>query len=726
MTFVRQQTTRLHCVVFETIQLYNETANVIIICRIGGASMQEIHDPNEIQNAITCNLLDQYYFDELRANSLLLKRYDALLIALTPGFGTLLSDLFYLLYKIEPVLNAKITPGRSVVSALMDTYTLKKLRGRTAANTTESYLALKILLDELLVRLRGTEIPVHLEALSDALESLKEARSALEQKSSDEGSAPQTSVSEKDAAHLESLKKKLGFTQDTALGDVARGLSEALRSLAAKETSQTQTPEPVRSESDQPLKPQVSNQPAPDLEAALKSALAPEVSEFLERLDAQLQSDHKVSTDHGGEAEQASEKSGEYLSLDQAAEPLAEELQSLAMNLDAGHGPAPPDALAPAGIKTSAMENGEVDQWRIQDGAGLGAPVSASNLGYDGRTQQGGNSGSLKQTLQRLGDHIARLEGQIADVLRPIDFQMAMNKSIEAVDQFTENLKALGVNADLEVADDFDHVLELYKALREPSAIRFLNKVGKKREIARRAQYRKRRKMTYLIDRVGTGDRLDGIIDEEIMSLSMDVFGNDFYDRLLNQTLLVYEMEGRVARDRGPIVLCYDGSGSMEGIKIEETKALLVAFIEVARIQKRRLITLQFASKTEPLYVQEFNPHHVTIEEIMRLLNHFIRGGTDFETPLKAAVERLKDDHYRHADVLMITDGFSDIREGFKKEFTKWKAEMAFKLYAIIIHGETYGDYGDLGDISDEILEIRDRDLSNWNEKISAQLFERI
>jgi hypothetical protein len=51
---------------------------------------------------------------------------------------------------------------------------------------------------------------------------------------------------------------------------------------------------------------------------------------------------------------------------------------------------------------------------------------------------------------------------------------------------------------------------------------------------------------------------------------------------------------------------------------------------------------------------------------------------------------------------------------------------MAFKLYAIIIHGETYGDYGDLGEISDEILEIRDRDLSDWNEKISAQLFEMI
>lgn len=682
--------------------------------------------------AVSRNLLDQYYFENLREQSKLLTRYQSLLTSLTPGFGTLLEDLFYLLYKMEPVLLPQPTPGRAVISALLSTYTLKKLRGRTAANTMESYLALKLMVDELLLHLRGTEIPVHLETLNSALEALKESKNALED-NFDTNLNPNEAVNPEDAGHLERLKSPLGLPQNASLSDVARALAESLKSLSGSKSPDSLMTEKADDQS-RPVQPKVSDKKTTSLTSKLMSSLAPDLSSFLEKLDSAMNSTHQIQSDQEGGRSQPSDKTGAPSTVDEMADQLANELQALSIKMDATGAATPPDTLSPAGFTAQEMAQGNVDQKRIVDGAGLGAPVSSTTLGYSdmkgqtsrGRKSSGAGAGNLKQTLERLNERIARLEGQIAEVLRPLDFTLAMNKTIDSIDRFTENLKSLGVNSDLEVTDDFDHVLELYKALGEPSAIRFLNKVGKKREIARRAQHHKKRKMQYIIDKVAVGDRFDALIDEEITTLSMEVFSDDFYDRFLNRSLLVYEMEGHTARDRGPIILCYDGSGSMEGIKIEETKALLVAFIEVARIQKRRLITLQFASKTEPLYIQEFNPNHVTIEEIMRLLGHFIRGGTDFETPLKAAVELLKEDRYRHADILMITDGFSDIREGFKKEFNQWKAAMAFKLYAIIIHGETYGDYGDLGEISDEILEIRDRDLSNWNEKISAQLFERI
>ncbi|MDK9711026.1 VWA domain-containing protein [Acidaminobacter sp.] len=687
-----------------------------------------------IANAVSRNLLDEYYFETLRDQSKLLARYQALLSALTPGFTTLLEDLFYLLYKIEPVLTPQPTAGRAVISGMLSTTTLKKLRGRTAGNTTESYLALKLMVDELLLHLRGTDIPMHLETLNSALEALIETRNALEDNLGAKLELNEA-VKPEDAGHLNRLKSPLGLSQNASLSEVARTLAESLKALSGKKSPDSMMTEKAEDQA-KPAAPKPSDRKSTDLDAKLKSSLAPDLSSFLEKLDTAMNSDHQVQAEQAGDRNQPSEKTGAPSPADEMADHLANELQALSIKMDANSTASPPDTLTPAGFDLQEMTGGDVDQKRIVDGAGLGAPVSSTTLGYSGdshldsrgqtRQSAGSGAGSLQQTLERLNERISHLEGQISEVLRPLDVSLAMNKTIDSIDRFTENLKSLGVNSDLEVTDDFDHVLELYKALGEPSAIRFLNKVGKKREIAKRAQYQKKRKMQYIIDKVAVGDRFDALIDEEITTLSMDVFSDDFYDRFLNRSLLVYEMEGHAARDRGPIILCYDGSGSMEGIKIEETKALLVAFIEVARIQKRRLITLQFASKTEPLYIQEFNPNHVTIEEIMRLLGHFIRGGTDFETPLKAAVELLKEDRYRRADILMITDGFSDIRDGFKKAFNQWKSAMAFKLYAIIIHGETYGDYGDLGEISDEILEIRDRDLSNWNEKISAQLFEKI
>jgi len=685
-------------------------------------------------SAISRNLLDEFYFDTLRNQSKLLTRYQTLLSALTPGFTTLLEDLFYLLYKIEPILTPQPSAGRAVISGMLSTMTLRKLRGRTAGSTTESYLALKLMVDELLLHLRGTDIPMHLETLNSALEALIETRNALEN-SMEAKLELNEAVKPEDAGHLNRLKSPIGLPENASLSEVAKALAESLKALSGDQSHDALRTEKAKDQA-KPVKPKISDKKSTDLESKLKSSLAPDLSSFLEKLDMAMNSEHQVQSEQDGDRSLSSEKSGTPSTADDLADHLASELQALSIKMDTEGTASPPDTLTPAGFSVQEMTQGDVDQKRIVDGAGLGAPVSSTTLGYSGdgrldsrgqtRQSAGSGAGSLQQTLERLNERISRLEGQIAEVLRPLDVSLAINKTIDSIDRFTENLKALGVNSDLEVTDDFDHVLELYKALGEPSAIRFLNKVGKKREIARRSQYQKKRKMQYIIDKVAVGDRFDALIDEEITTLSMEVFSDDFYDRFLNRSLLVYEMEGHAARDRGPIILCYDGSGSMEGVKIEETKALLVAFIEVARIQKRRLITLQFASKTEPLYIQEFNPNHVTIEEIMRLLGHFIRGGTDFETPLKAAVELLKEDRYRHADILMITDGFSDIRADFKKAFKVWKSAMAFKLYAIIIHGETYGDYGDLGEISDEILEIRDRDLSNWNEKISAQLFEKI
>lgn len=712
-----------HCIEFTFGRRYNE--DKVFQPHEGQVKTVTLQEPNASPaHAVSANLLDRYFFETLRDQSKLLTRYQALLTSLSPGFATLLEDLFYLLYKIEPVLLDSPTTARAIVGVMTDSYTLKKLRGRTAASAADSYVALKLLVDELLLRLRGTEIPTQLETLTDALEALKASQSALFEAQSGLGEAA-SPLSPQNAARLNRMKQPLGIPQESTLSDTARALADALRAMNTAQKDLASQSQEVSENATKPIQPKISDQKPSPLNQALKSALSPDLSSFLERLDAVLETENTTSQESPLQDGKDTDQSGDPSQMEKMSQDLESELRALAVQMDATGPPPTSEALVPAGLAVQET-HGQTHQSRLMDGSGTGHPMSASIMGFEGHTSAGGGTGGLQQALEHLGERITRLEGQIADVLRPLDVQLAMNRTMESLDRFTENLKTLGVNTELESTEDFDHVLELYKALGDPAALRFLNKVGKKREIARRAQTHKKRKMQYLIDKVASGDRFDALIDEEIMTLSLEVFSSDFYDRFLNRSLLVYDMEGHTARDRGPIILCYDGSGSMEGIKIEETKALLVAFIEVARIQKRRLITLQFASKTEPLYIQEFNPHHVTLEEIMALLAHFIRGGTDFETPLKAAVSLLKEDQYRHGDILMITDGFSDIHPDFKKAFSRTKAAMAFKLYAIIIHGETYGDYGDLGEISDEILEIRDRDLSNWNEKISAQLFERI
>lgn len=316
-------------------------------------------------------------------------------------------------------------------------------------------------------------------------------------------------------------------------------------------------------------------------------------------------------------------------------------------------------------------------------------------------------------------------EKEIKELYDTLKIDRVLNESIGKIASFKTNTKNLSITENSIKQMKFDDVIKFTKRLNSPETLNFLNKVGKKRETARKVQKERKRSKDLPTDKVMLSDDLDNMIDDELMNFSIDIdaFENDFIDRYLHENILSHERIRKTAKHKGPIILCYDGSGSMEGDKIEETKAHIVSFIEVAKIQKRKMIIIQFASENEPLYIKEINPSRVHVQDIIDIMDTFICGGTDFEKPLKMATQYILSDKYKQADILFITDGICSISDEFKKHFLEVKVSMDFKLYAIIMHANTYSDYGDLGDISDEVMEIRQMNISNWNEKISERIF---
>ena len=115
------------------------------------------------------------------------------------------------------------------------------------------------------------------------------------------------------------------------------------------------------------------------------------------------------------------------------------------------------------------------------------------------------------------------------------------------------------------------------------------------------------------------------------LALDIEAFEKDFYDRYLRDDLLTVDLIELQDKRKGPIILCYDGSGSMEGIKIEETQSHILAILEIAKIQKRHMVIIQFASASEPLYIKEINPKYISAQDVLDILDTFICGGTDFE-----------------------------------------------------------------------------------------------
>jgi uncharacterized protein with von Willebrand factor type A (vWA) domain len=164
----------------------------------------------------------------------------------------------------------------------------------------------------------------------------------------------------------------------------------------------------------------------------------------------------------------------------------------------------------------------------------------------------------------------------------------------------------------------------------------------------------------------------------------------------------------------------------MSGLKIQDTRTHILTLLEIAKIQKRYLVIIQFASKSEPLFIKELNPLEISARDVYDILDTFISGGTDFELPLQKALEYIRRDHHRKSDILFFTDGLAGISSKFKQQFLVQKEKYQFKMFTVIMHSLTYEDYGDIGQISDEILTIEEKDIGQNHDQSYKRIYNAI
>lgn len=309
-----------------------------------------------------------------------------------------------------------------------------------------------------------------------------------------------------------------------------------------------------------------------------------------------------------------------------------------------------------------------------------------------------------------------------------LEIPKSLSEISEKIDSFNKSIETIGINKKSLNNLDFEEVISLYKRIEDRKFIDFINKVGRGRKAARIAQLEKSKGKSIAINRESKSDRIDYLIDDEYINLGIDIeeFEDDFYDRFLQMNLQTTSLIDKKEKIKGPIILCYDGSGSMDGAKIRETRAQILSILEIAKMQKRKLVLIQFAAASEPLYIKELNPNYISSQDILEILDTFICGGTDFVNPLEKAIEYILMDKNKKSDILFITDGLCDIPDNFLEKFNKLKKIREFKLYTIIIYSFTYKDYGAISKISDMILDIREKDINKWDKSIGKKLFESL
>lgn len=330
---------------------------------------------------------------------------------------------------------------------------------------------------------------------------------------------------------------------------------------------------------------------------------------------------------------------------------------------------------------------------------------------------------ALQQAKERMGGEVQGAEALLRHKTQQLKEDL---KQIEA--QATNRLQAEAIK----VAQELEDAAEEAQTWGDTIGTGARTPPGQKLELGRRlAGNEKLKKLARMVGRmklhalalrkkvfersneelleVEQGDALHRMLPHELLSLHHPILRKDFYRRFLDRELIQYSLRGVEEKGKGPMIVCLDGSSSMSGDKEIWSKAVTLTLLEIARKQRRLFRSICFSSAETPLQVLDMNPrdrYEVETQTVMDLAEYFPGGGTDFQKPLDAALECLRESRFKKGDIIFITDGECQVDPEWAQRFREEKDKLGFSLFSILIDMGP-ASLGTLKEFSDRISTIK-------------------
>jgi uncharacterized protein with von Willebrand factor type A (vWA) domain len=183
---------------------------------------------------------------------------------------------------------------------------------------------------------------------------------------------------------------------------------------------------------------------------------------------------------------------------------------------------------------------------------------------------------------------------------------------------------------------------------------------------------------------VELGNDVGRVLPSELVALKNRSLRLDFFRRFAERSLLQYKLVGTEKVGRGPIVVCIDSSGSMEGSKDIWAKAVALGLLAIAQEENRDFAIVHFGSVNQIRTWQFDRPVDPLV--VAESLDWFFDGGTNFETPLTTALEIQTQARFEKGDVIFITDGLCEVRDEFMARFNATRRERGVCVYSVLIN----------------------------------------
>lgn len=177
-----------------------------------------------------------------------------------------------------------------------------------------------------------------------------------------------------------------------------------------------------------------------------------------------------------------------------------------------------------------------------------------------------------------------------------------------------------------------------------------------KRIAAQKQRSKARHGMDELVD-IELGGNVERLVPSELGRLAHPKLRLAMRRDLIEKVAMQYRLEGTGSLGKGPLVVCLDKSGSMNGPADVWATAVVLALLDIAQRQNRAFAVLPFNGTVHGEFIAE--PGSPLPGDVLFLE---CAGGTDIGGALHQALNlvRTHPGRIKKADVVIVTDGQSD------------------------------------------------------------------
>jgi hypothetical protein len=174
---------------------------------------------------------------------------------------------------------------------------------------------------------------------------------------------------------------------------------------------------------------------------------------------------------------------------------------------------------------------------------------------------------------------------------------------------------------------------------------------------------------------------LENLFDLKYIEEKLMLFDYDSYTNIVKEKIVEESMENEKEEEKGPIILCIDTSGSMSGAPERITKAIAFCITSKAITENRPCLLINFSTSIEVIEFNKFS----SFSDILNFLKKSFNGGTDLIPALKYSLDKMENEKFEKADVLILSDFILDNIEDVILEKINNAKILGNKFYSILI-----------------------------------------